>query len=90
MRDVSKAGNCNQSNDRPIATRSILRQLHDSNEAGIYGRTNPFQGQRLGLSMKNYQQEIRDVIYQAVEGELAIFEAATIIEQIIRTEIDGE
>ena len=40
--------------------------------------------------MSNYQQEIRDVIYQAVEGELAIFEAATIIEQIIRTEIDGE
>jgi hypothetical protein len=67
-----------------------LRQLHDSNEAGLYGRTNPFQGQRLGLSMSNYQQQIRDVIYQAVEGELAIFEAATIIERIIRMEIDGE
>lgn len=40
--------------------------------------------------MSNYQQEIRDVIFQAVQGELAIFEAATIIEQIVRMEIDGE
>jgi hypothetical protein len=40
--------------------------------------------------MSNYQQAIRDVIFQAVEREIPIFEAATKIETIIRTEIDGE
>ncbi len=40
--------------------------------------------------MSNYQQEIRDVIFRAVEREIPIFEAATQIEAIIRKEIDGE
>jgi hypothetical protein len=40
--------------------------------------------------MSNYQQDVRDVILKAVNREIAIFEAATIIEQIIRQEIDGD
>jgi hypothetical protein len=67
-----------------------LHQLHDSNEADLYGRTYPFQGQRLGLSMSNYQQQIRDIIFQAVQREIPIYEAATVIEIILRKEIDGE
>jgi hypothetical protein len=42
------------------------------------------------FKVSNYQQEIRDIIFQAVQGEIAIFEAATFIERIIRMEIDGE
>lgn len=40
--------------------------------------------------MSNYQQAIRDVIFKAVEREIPIFAAATMIEAIVRTEIDGE
>ena len=40
--------------------------------------------------MSDYQQKIRDVIFQAVEREIPIFEAATQIEAIIMKEIDGE
>lgn len=40
--------------------------------------------------MSNYQQQIRDIIFQAVEREIPIYEAADVIERIIRMEIDGE
>jgi type III secretion system FlhB-like substrate exporter len=40
--------------------------------------------------MSDYQQKIRDIIFQAVEREIPIYEAASIIEKIVRTEIDGE
>lgn len=37
----------------------------------------------------DYQQEIRDWIFKAVQREIPIFEAATQIERIIRNEIDN-
>ncbi len=40
--------------------------------------------------MSNYQQEVRDWIFKAVQREVPIFEAAAEIENIIRKEIDGE
>ena len=40
--------------------------------------------------MNDYQQRIRDVIFQAVEREIPIYAAATVIEDIIRKEIDGD
>jgi len=40
--------------------------------------------------MSNYQQAIRDVIFKAVEREIPIFMAATMIEAIILNEIDGD
>lgn len=40
--------------------------------------------------MSDYRQWIRDVIFQAVERKIPIYEAATVIEQIIRKEIEGE
>jgi type III secretion system FlhB-like substrate exporter len=40
--------------------------------------------------MSNYQQQIRDIIFQAVEREIPIYEAATVIEIILRKEIDGD
>lgn len=39
--------------------------------------------------MNDYQQKIRDVIFQAVEREIPIFEAARRIEAIIMKEIEG-
>jgi len=38
----------------------------------------------------DYQQQIRDVILQAVNHEIPIWEAALVIENIVRSEIDGE
>jgi hypothetical protein len=65
--------------------------LRDTNEAGLYIDSNSLQGQRVGRrQMSDYQQKIRDVIFQAVEREIPIFEAATRIEAIIMKEIDGE
>lgn len=42
------------------------------------------------FKVSNYQQAIRDVILKAVDREIPIYAAATMIEAIIRTEIDGE
>ena len=39
--------------------------------------------------MNNYQQAIRDVILKAVDREIPIYAAATMIEAIIMAEIDG-
>lgn len=40
--------------------------------------------------MSNYQQAVRDVILKAVNREIPIYMAATMIEAIIMNEIDGE
>jgi hypothetical protein len=40
--------------------------------------------------MSDYQQRIRDVIFNAVERNIPIYEAATIIEAIVIAEINGE
>lgn len=39
--------------------------------------------------MNDYQQAVRDVILKAVEREIPIYAAATMIEAIIKAEIDG-
>jgi len=65
--------------------------LRDTNEKSVDSHTNTLQRQRLGRrQMSDYKQKIRDVIFQAVEREIPIFEAATQIEAIIMKEIDGE
>jgi hypothetical protein len=65
--------------------------VHYSNGPDLHRQSGALQGQRLGWrQMSDYQQKIRDVIFQAVEREIAIYEAASIIEKIVRTEIDGE
>jgi len=63
--------------------------LHDSNEAAFYSCAHPFQRQRLGTPMNDYQQAVRDVILKAVDREIPIYMAATMIEAIIRNEIDN-
>ena len=52
--------------------------------------SDPFQRHGMGSSMSNYQQQIRDIIFEAVERNIPIYEAAYVIEQIIRKQIDGE
>jgi len=37
----------------------------------------------------DYQQKIRDVILLAVDREIPIWKAATMVEAIIKSEIDG-
>ena len=39
--------------------------------------------------MNDYQQAVRDVIFKAVEREIPNYMAATMIEAIIRNEIDN-
>ena len=39
--------------------------------------------------MSNYQQAIRDVILKAVDREIPIYAAATMIEAILMAELDG-
>ena len=39
--------------------------------------------------MNDYQQAIRDVILKAVNREIPIYAAATMVEAIIMNEIDG-
>lgn len=39
--------------------------------------------------MSDYQQQVRDVILKAVDREIPIYLAATIIEEIIMLEIDN-
>lgn len=90
MRNVSIRDNSPKVDVRQLGSCSILPKLHDTNEARLYSCANTFQGTRVGTSMSNYQQAVRDVIFKAVEREIPIYVAATMIEAIIRTEIDGE
>jgi hypothetical protein len=39
--------------------------------------------------MNNYQQAVRDVILKAVDREIPIYAAATMIEAIIMAELEG-
>ena len=61
---------------------------HDGTDMDI--DADPFQGYGMGSSMSNYQQQIRDIIFEAVERNIPIYEAAYVIEQIIRKQINGE